>query len=224
MRREDDEETSVLDVRGKPLRIMPGKPTQPIRDCKPNPHCAPARCNCVRHAILSAPGTWAYTIVSRAMQKPSGGHVHVCARVSEHVCTEPTYTAWILTYFMIAANTQRLNISHVIHDTHLACTKMANVFRRPRAFSLLQGRFCMGADTTAYANVSGRTQLHYAAASGRTQLHTLLHRGHNCMGRPQWGLNRGARGGRRSKTPLHQSNHFSLIVCRKTVFSQTSLV
>ena len=72
---------------------------------------------------------------------------------------------------MIAANTQRPNISHVIHDMHLACKKMANVFRRPRAFNLLQGRFCTGADTTAYANVSGRTQLHYAAASGRTRLH-----------------------------------------------------
>ena len=74
---------------------------------------------------------------------------------------------------------------------------MANVFRRPRAFNLLQGRFCTGADTTAYANVSGRTQLHYAAASGRTRLHMqnrprhycicnnvlriVLHRGHNCM-------------------------------------------
>ena len=48
---------------------------------------------------------------------------------------------------------------------------MANGFRRPEAFHLLQGRFFTGADTTAYANVSGRTQLHYAAAFGRTRLH-----------------------------------------------------
>ena len=59
---------------------------------------------------------------------------------------------------------------------------MLNVFRRPMAVNLLQGRFCTGADTTTYANVSGRTQLHYAAASRRTRLHicktvrrTLLH-------------------------------------------------
>ena len=53
----------------------------------------------------------------------------------------------------------------------IICSMKANVFRRPRTFNLLQRRFCTGADTTAYANVSGRTQLHYAAASGRTRLH-----------------------------------------------------
>ena len=31
------------------------------------------RCNCVRHAILSTPDTFAYAVVSGA-QKPSGGH------------------------------------------------------------------------------------------------------------------------------------------------------
>ena len=46
-------------------------------------------CNCGRHAILSASDTSAYAIVSGAMQKPSGGHVHVCARISERACTEP---------------------------------------------------------------------------------------------------------------------------------------
>ena len=43
---------------------------------------AGVRCNYVRHAILSAPDTFAYAIVSGAMQKPSGGLVqHECARV-----------------------------------------------------------------------------------------------------------------------------------------------
>ena len=46
---------------------------------------APVRCNCVRHAILSAPDTLAYyAIVSGAMQKPAGGRtstLHVCARI-----------------------------------------------------------------------------------------------------------------------------------------------
>ena len=122
------------------------------------------RCNCVRHAILSTPDTFAYAIVSGVMQKPSGGHVHdcmMCAR--KRACMHWTYTyaqhEYSRVFFMIAANTQQPNISHVIHDTHLAC-KMANVFRRPRAFNLLQERFFTGADTAAYANVSG---------------------GHNCM-------------------------------------------
>ena len=76
--------------------------------------------------------------------------VHVCARV-KRACMHGTYVyaAWIFTYFMIATNTQRPNISHVIHD--LACKKMANVFRRQMAFNLLQGRFCTGVDTTTYA-------------------------------------------------------------------------
>ena len=62
-------------------------------------------CNCVRHAILSAPDTFAYAIVSGAMQKASGGHVHdctctcMCARISEPACTEPIYAARIFTVF-----------------------------------------------------------------------------------------------------------------------------
>ena len=61
--------------------------------CGSQMYAAGVRCNCVRHAILSAPDTFAYAIVSGAMQKPSGGQVHdcnVCARVSERACTEPT--------------------------------------------------------------------------------------------------------------------------------------
>jgi hypothetical protein len=52
------------------------------------------RCNCVCHAILSALDTFAYAIVSGAMQKLSGGQVHDStwyARVSEPACTDPTY-------------------------------------------------------------------------------------------------------------------------------------
>ena len=37
------------------------------------------RCNFVRHAILSAPDTFAYALVS--------GAEHVCAHVSERACT-----------------------------------------------------------------------------------------------------------------------------------------
>ena len=37
-------------------------------------YVAAVRCNWVRHAILSAPDTFAYAIMSGAKQKPSGGH------------------------------------------------------------------------------------------------------------------------------------------------------
>ena len=102
------------------------------------------------------------------MQKPSGEHVHDCTvlymyvRANKWACMHCTYlyAAWIFTYLMIAANTQRPNISHVIHDMHLACKKMANVFRRPRTFYLLQGRFC-----------TGQTQLHMQMCPG----------GHSCI-------------------------------------------
>ena len=58
---------------------------------------AGVRCNCVRHAILSAPDTFAYAIVSKAMQKPSGGHVNdrtrMCAR--KRACMHWTFTLHI---------------------------------------------------------------------------------------------------------------------------------
>ena len=58
----------------------------------------------------------------RRYQKPSGGHVlgcTLCARVSERACTEPTYMQQEYSRIvMTAANTQRPNISHVIHDMH----------------------------------------------------------------------------------------------------------
>ena len=83
------------------------------------------RCNCVRHAILSAPDTFKYAIVSGAMQKLSGGHLHdytcMCAR--KRACMHRNYVllaAWIFTYLMIAANTQLPNNYYVIHDMHLA--------------------------------------------------------------------------------------------------------
>ena len=53
----------------------------------------------------------------------------------------------------------------------LVCDGQRVVRTNKNAFRRLQVRFCTGADTNAYANVSGRTQLHYAAASGRTRLH-----------------------------------------------------
>ena len=52
---------------------------------------ARVRCNCVRHAILSAPDTFAYyAIVSGAMQKPSGGHVHDCMCARKQACMHLT--------------------------------------------------------------------------------------------------------------------------------------
>ena len=63
-------------------------------------------------------------------------YIYNYVRVSEPCMHWTSYAAEIFTYFMIAA-IQRPNISHVIHDKHLACKTMANVFRRPRAFNLL---------------------------------------------------------------------------------------
>ena len=112
-----------------------------------------------------------------------------CNRVRGYACMSMhgtyVYAAWTNTYFMIAANTKRPNISHVIHDMHLACKKR-----------LLQGRFCTGADTTAYANVRRSVRadmIAYAKPSGghycicNNVLRIVLHRGHNCMRhRPYW--------------------------------------
>ena len=121
---------------------------------------AGVRCNCVRHATLSAPDTFAYAIVSGAMQKPSGGHVHVCARVlSEHACTEVT------TYIMqheysrilwLQRIPKRPNISHVIYDMHLAGKK------KWWTFSDDQGGF------------TARTVLHGGG-------HNCMCQWHNCM-------------------------------------------
>ena len=72
------------------------------------------------------------------------GHFCICNRVRDmyttvHVCASVharnlRICSMIIHVFMIAATTQRPNM-------HLACKKIANVFRRPRAFSLQQGRF-----------------------------------------------------------------------------------
>ena len=100
--------------------------------------------------------------------------------MTEHSCTAYVYAACLFTYIMIAVKTQTAE-HFPCHDMHLTC-KMAHVFRRPRAFNLLPERFFTGVDTTAYANVSRRTQLHYAALPGGHELHicktvrrTLLH-------------------------------------------------
>ena len=147
------------------------------------------RCNCVRHATLSAPDTLAYAIVSGAMQKPSGGLVHdctcMCARKRAcmhwtYVCSMNIHVLWL----------QRIPNGRTFpwHSWHaLSLQTMANVFHRPRAFNILQGRFCTVADTFAYANVSGRTQLHYAKPFGKQYcicnnvLRIVLHRWNNCM-------------------------------------------
>ena len=126
--------------------------------------------------------------------------LYMCAR--KRACMHWTYVLCSMNYSCIndCSDTQRPNICHVIHNMHSACKKnhMANVFRRPWVFNLLQGRFCTGADTTAYANVSGRTQnalcssvradtIAYAKPSGghyciwNNVLRIVLHRWHNCM-------------------------------------------
>ena len=163
------------------------------------PVCTPAlkragvRCNCVRHAILSAPDTFAYAFVS--MQKPSGGHVHDYVYISVHALNLRTICSMNIHVFY---DLQRIPNGQTFSMSFMTWQKMANVFRRPSAFNSLQGRFCTGADTTAYANVSWWTHLHYAAGiradtvayakpSGghycicNTVLRIVLHRGHNCM-------------------------------------------
>ena len=117
---------------------------------------AGVRCNCVRNAIMSAPDTFAYAIVSGAMQKSSGGHVH-----------------------------------DIDIDTH--SKQMANVFCRPRAFNLLQGRFCTGQTQLhicKYAYMllcpGGHNCILQQRPGGhdyicKTVLRTVLHTGHSCM-------------------------------------------
>ena len=115
-------------------------------------------CTFVRHAILSTPDMQSFLGLCKNRPVAMYTTGRVCARVSERACTEPMYCTWIFMYFMIAANTQWPNISHAIHDMHLACKQMANVFRRP-PFYLLQG-----------------------FARGRTHLHTQMYPGgHNCI-------------------------------------------
>ena len=92
-------------------------------------------CNCGRHAILSASDTSAYAIVSGAMQKPSGGHVHVCARISERACTEP--------------NNMQHEYSRYLWLQRIPIGRTFSV-----SFMLLA---CSKKKKTAYANVSGRT-------------------------------------------------------------------
>ena len=101
-------------------------------------------------------------------------------------------------YFMIAANTQRPNISHVIHDMHLiAGKKIAIMFRRPSALftarTVLHGgghncickcvqantiALCSSVrvDTIANAKPSGG---HYCICNNVPRI--VLHRGQNCM-------------------------------------------
>ena len=89
----------------------------------------------------------------------------VWARVSERACTKPTYMFCSMNIHVFYDCSDHPTAEH--HVQQLVKNHMANVFRRARAFNLLQGRFCTGRTQTAYANVAGRTQMHYAAASGR---------------------------------------------------------
>ena len=81
------------------------------------------RCSCVRHAILSL-RTLLHILCNRVRGYAKTVRwtyttVHVCARVSERAFTEiRIWCAWMFTYFIMAANTQRPNISHVIHEMH----------------------------------------------------------------------------------------------------------
>ena len=160
---------------------------------------AGVRCNRVRHAILSAPDTFAYAIVSGVMQKPSGGHVHACTCMCarKRACMHWTYVhaAWIFTYFMIAANTQRPNISHVIHDMHLACKKW-------RTCSVDQGRLIYCKDGFARGG-------HNCIC--KCVLRIVLHRGHNRM-RPEI-LNPSLVFGDISYTFRYKSIHRLLVLC-----------
>ena len=103
--------------------------------------------------------------------------LHDCTKCAgKRACMALTYAAWIFTYLMIAAITRRPKNSHVIHDKHLACKKMANVLRRPREFNLLQGRFCTGghncickfvrSDTIALCSIVRVDMIAYAKPSG----------------------------------------------------------
>ena len=104
-------------------------------------------------------------------RKPSGGRtcVYIMGVRNQRSCTVPDIINYSRIIFMInSANTQRPNISHVIHDKHLACTKFRPV--DPMAFNLLQGWFCTGR-TQLHIMQMCPAGLHYAAASGRTRLH-----------------------------------------------------
>ena len=114
--------------------------------------------NCVRHTILSTRDTFAYAIgpgLCKNCPVDMYMSVHVCARVSEGACTEPTYMQHEYSRILWL---QQILKGRTFPMSLMTCTlacKMANVFHRPWAFYLLQGRFCKGADTTAHANVSG---------------------------------------------------------------------
>ena len=109
--------------------------------------------NCVRHTILSTRDTFAYAIgpgLCKNCPVDMYMSVHVCARVSEGACTEPTYMQHEYSRILWL---QQILKGRTFPMSLMTCTlacKMANMlFHRPWAFYLLQGRFC-----------KGRTQLH----------------------------------------------------------------
>ena len=146
---------------------------------------AGSRCNCVRHAKLCAPDSFAYAnFPGLCKKRPADMHmtVHVCALVSK-----PTYMQH--EYYILCL--QRIPNSRTFPMSFMTCTyackMIANMFRRSRAFNILHGRFC-----------KGRTQLHMQMCPGghncimqqrpgrhycifNNVLRIILHRGHNCM-------------------------------------------
>ena len=106
-----------------------------------------------------------------AMQKTYGGHVHDCACMCarKRACMHWTYAAWIIYVFYDRSEYPTAEFPM----SFMTCSYLVKNWRTcsiDQGRNLLQGPFCTGADTTAYANVSARTQLHYAAASGRKRL------------------------------------------------------
>ena len=97
--------------------------------------------------------------------------VHVFARLSKRECTQATYyAAWIFTHYDCSEYPTAEHFP--CHSWHvLSLWKMANVFRRPRAF-ILQGRFRI------HEGIHN-SNANYSIC--KNVLRIVLHRGHNCM-------------------------------------------
>ena len=145
--------------------------------------CCPLRR--LLHIMQSCPG----------LCKNRPADMYVTVRVSERACTEPTYSMNIHVFYDCSGWP---NISHVIHDMHLACKK------KWWTCSVDQGRLihckdgfargghncickCVRVDTIALCSSVRTDSIAYAKPSGghycicNTVLRIVLHRGHNCM-------------------------------------------
>ena len=74
---------------------------------------ASVRCNCVNHAILSAPDTFAHAIVTGAMQKPAGVR---CNCVSHAILSAPD----TFSHAIVSGAMQKPSSGHV-HDCTCMC-------------------------------------------------------------------------------------------------------